>query len=201
MDEIHALFCHKCARKIWIKLILSVGILPCLPSIVSKTQQTPYTTCSHEDTGKIKLDLEANVHVRAVDCWTPPQREPTIGDLVETGPLRIRELFVAHGLFEAGCLLPEKTLPGREACALEERVLQDAFDTTERSDDVDSGFVELPQLAVMSLRRPPEGVANGKSVTRPQDIVSCVTHCLSNWYCFQSVLTRQPRSYASLKRC
>ena len=62
------------------------------------------------------------------------------------------------GLFEAGRLLPEETLPSREVGTLEESVFQDTLDTTKCSDDIDSVVVELPQLAVVALRRPPEGV-------------------------------------------
>ena len=113
----------------------------------------------HEDARKIELDLETNVDVRTVDRRTPPEREPTVRDLVQTGPLRVGELFVPHGLFEAGRLLPEQALPGREVRALEQRVLKDTLDTTQSSDDIDPVVVELPQLAVVTLRGPPEGVA------------------------------------------
>ena len=63
----------------------------------------------HEDARKIELDLETNVDVRTVDRRTPPEREPTVRDLVQTGPLRVGELLVPHRLFEAGRLLPEQT--------------------------------------------------------------------------------------------
>ena len=63
----------------------------------------------HEDTRQIQLDLEADVYVRAVDRWTPPQCETTIWNLIETGTLRIGELLVSHRLFETGSLLPEQT--------------------------------------------------------------------------------------------
>ena len=48
----------------------------------------------HEDARQVQLDLEADVHVRAVDGGRPPQREPPVGDLVETAPLRVRQLLV-----------------------------------------------------------------------------------------------------------
>lgn len=73
----------------------------------------------HEDAGQIELDLETNIHVGTIDGRTPPERKSTVGDLVQTGPLCIRELLVPHRLFETGCLLPEQTLPGREVSALE----------------------------------------------------------------------------------
>ena len=113
----------------------------------------------HEDTSQIQLDLETDVDVRAIDRRTPPEREPTVRDLVETGPLRVRELLVPHRLLEAGRLLPEQTLPGREVRALEEGVLENALDTSQSSDDIHTVVVELPQLAIMALRRPPEGIA------------------------------------------
>ena len=114
---------------------------------------------SHEDTSQIQLDLETDVNVRAIDGGAPPECEPTVRNLVETGPLSVGELLVPHRLFEAGRLLPEETLPGREVGTLEERVLEDTLHTAERGDDIDTVVVELPQLAVVALRRPPEGVA------------------------------------------
>ena len=115
----------------------------------------------HEDTSQIQLDLETDVDVRAIDRRTPPEREPTVRDLVKTGPLRVRELLVPHRLLEAGRLLPEQTLPGREVRALEEGVLEDAFNTSQGGDDVNAVVVELPQLAIVTLRCPPEGIAVG----------------------------------------
>ena len=84
----------------------------------------------HEDARKIELDLETNVDVRTVDRRTPPEREPTVQSLVETGLLRVRELLIPHRLFEAGRLFPEMTFPGGEVRALE-GVLEDAFNTSQ----------------------------------------------------------------------
>ena len=119
---------------------------------------------AHEDTSQIQLNLETDVHVRAVDRRAPPEREPTVRNLVKTGSLRVCELLVPHRLFEARRLLPEQTLPSREVRALEQGVLENTLDTSESSDDVDTVVVELPQLAIVTLRRPPEGVA-AKSVS------------------------------------
>ena len=64
---------------------------------------------AHEDTSQIQLDLEADVHVRAVDRRAPPEREATIRDLIQTGTLSVRQFLVSHRLFETGRLLPEQT--------------------------------------------------------------------------------------------
>jgi hypothetical protein len=48
----------------------------------------------HEDTGQVKLHLETDVHVGSVDGGRPPQREPTVRNLVQTGTLGVGELFV-----------------------------------------------------------------------------------------------------------
>ena len=114
----------------------------------------------HEDTSQIELHLETDVDVCAIDRRAPPERESTVRDLVKTGPLRVRELLVPHRLLEAGRLLPEQTLPGREVRALEERMLKDTLDTSKSSDDVDTVIVELPQLAVVALGSPPERIAS-----------------------------------------
>ena len=74
--------------------------------------------------------METDVDVRAVDGRTPPEREPTVGNLIQTRPLGIREFLVSHRLLEPGRLLPEQTLPGREVCTLEQRMLEDAFDAS-----------------------------------------------------------------------
>ena len=63
----------------------------------------------HENTSEIQLDLETDVDIGTIDRRTPPQCEPTIGDLIQTGPLSVRELLVSHGLFETRRLLPEQT--------------------------------------------------------------------------------------------
>jgi hypothetical protein len=68
------------------------------------------------------------------------------------------ELLVLHGLLKARGLLPEEALPGREVCALEESVLKDALDTTESLDHISAVVVEVPQLSIMFLMGPPEGV-------------------------------------------
>ena len=177
--------------------ILHVGILPCLHKRRLLPQPPPREQCdAHENTRQIELHLETDVYVCPVNGRTPPQSEPTVRDLVQTGPLSVCQLLVPHGLLEPRRFLPEETLPCWEVSSFEQCVLEDTFDTTKGRDYVDTVVVQLPQLAVMALRCPPEGIA-----INPSDRLSmqrCITHCLSNWYCFQSVRTRQPRSYASL---
>ena len=50
----------------------------------------------HENTSKIELDLKTDVDVGTVNGRTPPEREPTVGNLVQTGTLRVRQLLVPH---------------------------------------------------------------------------------------------------------
>lgn len=116
----------------------------------------------HEDTRKIQLDLETDIDIGTVDSWTPPERESTVRNLVQTGALGICQLLVPHRLFESRRLLPEQTLPSGEVGSLEQRVLENTFNTTKSSDNVDAIIVELPEFTVMSLRSPPEGIARGK---------------------------------------
>mmetsp|Transcript_6268 Transcript_6268/g.11473 ORF Transcript_6268/g.11473 Transcript_6268/m.11473 type:complete len:253 (+) Transcript_6268:2354-3112(+) len=112
----------------------------------------------HEDACQVQLHLEAYVHVGSVDRWRPPKREASVRNLVEAGPLRIRELLEAHGLFEAACLLPEETLPGGEIGALEQGVLQNAFHASKGLDHVGTVVIQVPEFAIMALVRPPEGI-------------------------------------------
>lgn len=63
----------------------------------------------HEDTSQIELYLETDIDVGTIDGRTPPERESTVGNLVETGALRVRQLLVPHRLFKSGRLLPEQT--------------------------------------------------------------------------------------------
>mmetsp|Transcript_4532 Transcript_4532/g.13244 ORF Transcript_4532/g.13244 Transcript_4532/m.13244 type:complete len:1314 (+) Transcript_4532:2393-6334(+) len=112
----------------------------------------------HEDAGEVELHLEAHVDVGAVDGRRPPEREAAVGDLVEARPLGVGELLVLHRLLEARGLLPEEALPGGEVRALEERVLEDALHAAQRLDHVRAVVVEVPELAVVALVRPPEGV-------------------------------------------
>mmetsp|Transcript_35305 Transcript_35305/g.88749 ORF Transcript_35305/g.88749 Transcript_35305/m.88749 type:complete len:781 (-) Transcript_35305:276-2618(-) len=112
----------------------------------------------HEDAREVQLHLETHVHVGAVDGGGPPQRKAPVGDLVETRPLRVGELLVLHGLLKARRLLPEETLPRGEVRALEQGVLQDALHAAQRLDHVRAVVVQVPQLAVVPLVRPPERV-------------------------------------------
>jgi len=112
----------------------------------------------HKDTSQIELDLETDVYVGTVDSRTPPEGKSTIRNLIQTGPLCVREFLISHRLFETGRLLPEQTLPGWEIGTLEKGMLQDAFNTTESGDDVDAVVVELPQFPIVALGRPPERV-------------------------------------------
>ena len=57
-----------------------------------------------EDTRQIKLHLETNIDVGSVNSRGPPKRETSVGDLIETGTLGVRELLEFHALFETGCL-------------------------------------------------------------------------------------------------
>jgi hypothetical protein len=43
----------------------------------------------HEDTGKVKLNLEANIYISSIDGRRPPKSEPSVWDLVETGSLSV----------------------------------------------------------------------------------------------------------------
>ena len=63
----------------------------------------------HEDTSQVKLHLETDINVGTIDGRTPPERESTVRNLIETGALRVRQLLVPHRLFESGRLLPEET--------------------------------------------------------------------------------------------
>ena len=98
----------------------------------------------HEDTRQIQLHLETNVDIGAIDRRTPPEREKTVRNLIETGALSVRELLVSHRLFETGRLLPEQTLPRREVRALEECMLEDSFYTSQCSNYIYSVVVQLP---------------------------------------------------------
>jgi len=44
---------------------------------------------SHENARQIQFHLEADIDIRTVDSWTPPESETTFGNLIETrGPER-----------------------------------------------------------------------------------------------------------------
>ena len=43
----------------------------------------------HEYAGEVKLDLEADIHVCAVDSRAPPKSEPPVWNLVQTTPLGV----------------------------------------------------------------------------------------------------------------
>lgn len=55
----------------------------------------------HEDAREIQLHLEADVDVCAIDRRRPPQREATVGNLIQTGSLRVGELLELHRVLES----------------------------------------------------------------------------------------------------
>mmetsp|Transcript_25456 Transcript_25456/g.58663 ORF Transcript_25456/g.58663 Transcript_25456/m.58663 type:complete len:336 (+) Transcript_25456:2317-3324(+) len=112
----------------------------------------------HEDTRQIQLHLEAHIHIRSVNRWGPPEREASIGDLIQTTSLSVGQLLESHGLFKATCLLPEETFPSGEVGSLEQGVLQDAFNTPQGLDHVGAVVVQVPELAIMALVCPPERI-------------------------------------------
>ena len=75
----------------------------------------------HENSCQIELDLETNVDISPIDGWRPPQGKSSIGNLVQTGPLCVGQLFVLHGFFETRCFFPEKTFPCGEIGSLKNR--------------------------------------------------------------------------------
>ena len=73
--------------------------------------------------------------------------------------LQVQQLeFLLHALLKAGGLLPEQPLPCGEVGALEQGVLQNALHTSQGLDDICSVVVQVPQLAIVALVGPPEGV-------------------------------------------
>lgn len=54
----------------------------------------------HKNSGQIQLDLKADVNIGSVDCGRPPKSEPSVGNLVQTGPLRMSQLLEFHRLLE-----------------------------------------------------------------------------------------------------
>jgi hypothetical protein len=51
-----------------------------------------------------------------------------------------------------------KVLTGWEVGSLEERMLEDSFNAAERLDHVGSVVVQVPELSVVALMRPPERI-------------------------------------------
>jgi hypothetical protein len=111
-----------------------------------------------EDTRQIQLNLETNVDVCSVDSRTPPQRKPTVGNLIQTRPLGIGQFLELHALLETGRLLPKQSFPGWECSRLEQCVLQNGFNTPEGLDNICTICIQVPQLTIVALRRPPERI-------------------------------------------
>ena len=68
-----------------------------------------------------------DVHVRPVDRRRPPEREPSIRDLIQATSLSICQLFVLHGLLKPARLLPKQALPRREVSACVTATSEDVF--------------------------------------------------------------------------
>lgn len=73
----------------------------------------------------------------------------------------------------------------------------DSLNSTESRDNVDTVVRKLPELAVVTLRGPGEGVCIGRresanAVDRTKQQPDAL--CLRSWYCFHSTLLRHPLS-------
>jgi len=112
----------------------------------------------HEDSSQIELHLETDVDVGSVDRGRPPESESSIGNLVQSGSLSIGQLLVLHRLLKARCLLPKESFPSWEESSLEECVLKDALNSSKRLDHIGSIVVQVPELSVVPLMSPPEGI-------------------------------------------
>mmetsp|Transcript_42650 Transcript_42650/g.166468 ORF Transcript_42650/g.166468 Transcript_42650/m.166468 type:complete len:261 (+) Transcript_42650:2330-3112(+) len=112
----------------------------------------------HENAGEIELHLETNVDVSPVNGRTPPKSETPVGDLVEARSLGVGQFLIFHAFFESGRLLPEQSLPSGEVGTLKQGVLEYALYAPKSLDHIRSVIVQVPQLAVMPLMSPPEGI-------------------------------------------
>jgi len=112
----------------------------------------------HVNSSQIKLHLEPNIHISSIDGRRPPQSETSIRYLIETWALGIRQLLILHRLLKPTGFFPEKTLPSWEVSPFEQSVLQDTLDTTKCLNHVSAIVVKVPQLAVVLLVTPPEGI-------------------------------------------
>ena len=97
-------------------------------------------------------------NIGSVDSGRPPEGEPTVGDLVQPRSLSIGQFLVLHGLLKAAGLLPEQTFPGWEVRAFEQRVLKNSLHAPEGLDHVCPVVIEVPQLPIVALVRPPERI-------------------------------------------
>ena len=130
-----------------------------------------------EDTSQIKLNLEANVDIRSVDCRRPPEGEATVRNLVQTRALGVSELLKFHALLKATSALPEQSLPRGEGSSFEERMFENGLDSAEGLNDIrtlSNWFsiclgneihaggtyigIQVPKFAIMSLACPVKGI-------------------------------------------
>ena len=65
----------------------------------------------HGNACKLQLRLEADAEFRVADRWGPPQHEVAVWGLIETIPLRVRQLLEAHRLHEAAGASQKRALP------------------------------------------------------------------------------------------
>lgn len=70
-----------------------------------------------------KNDLPKETHVGPVDGGRPPEREPSVGDLVETRALGIGQLLPLHGFLKAAGFFPETKNPPKSQSFLERRTV------------------------------------------------------------------------------
>ena len=75
-----------------------------------------------------------------------------------TRHIQQRKYSQFHALLKSARLLPEQSLPRWKVRSLEERVLQDSLHAPQRLNHVGPVRVEIPQLPVVTLMRPPERV-------------------------------------------
>ena len=68
------------------------------------------------------------------------------------------QFLVLHAFFEATSLLPKEAFPRREVSAFEQSVLENTFNTAKSLNHVRAVVVQVPQLSVVFLVRPPKRI-------------------------------------------
>ena len=84
--------------------------------------------------------------------------------MVQTATLRVRQLLHLHARLEPTRLFPEQTLPRGEIRSLEERVFENTLDASESLDNISAIVVQVPELSIVTLMRPPEWILPGEVV-------------------------------------
>ena len=105
------------------------------------------------------MHLETVIHIGAIDGRPPPRVKRRLGIWLRLDLWALVSFLYRIDSSNPDAFSRKEPFQVGKISTFEESVLQDTLDTTQRGNHVNTIVVELPELSIMAMRSPPEGVA------------------------------------------